>query len=84
MATQIAADNKMPNPELSPFKAGDHVVYAPSSRGHGLAANDPPDARLQAGRAYLVAEVQQGRYIVVEGYSHPGGGLHWSEFRRAE
>ena len=59
------------------------MIYTPSDRGRGLAANDPPEARLNPGAVYRIAEVQRGQYIVVEGYNHPGGGLYWSEFTPA-
>jgi len=30
-----------------------------------------------------VDAVIDGIYIVVEGYTHPGGGLYWSEFKKS-
>jgi hypothetical protein len=41
-----------------------------------------PSGRLVPGKAYKVVEIQRGRYVVVEGYNHPGGGLYWTEFER--
>jgi hypothetical protein len=64
----------------APFKPGDRVIYRPSDRGRGLAANDPSAARLVPEHEYIVAEVQQGSYIVIQGHAHPGGGLYWTEF----
>ena len=73
----------MTEADLAPFRVGDRVVYTPSDRGSALAANDPPAARLTPGHAYRVVEIQEGRYVIVEGHDHPGGGLHWSESRAA-
>jgi hypothetical protein len=67
----------------APFRVGDRVIYAPSERGIGLTISDPIASRLVPGQEYRVAELQQGQYVVVQGHTHPGGGLHWSEFRRA-
>jgi hypothetical protein len=66
--------------EICPFKAGDHVVYRPSERGHNM---DMPEGRLVPGKTYVVQEIQQERYVVVEGYRHPGGGIYWTEFAAA-
>jgi len=65
-----------------PFKVGDKVIYKPSPRGYGLEATH--DGRLEPGRTYVVSEIQNDRYVVVHGYSHPGGGLYWTEFEAAE
>jgi hypothetical protein len=66
----------------NPFKVGDVVVYRPSERGWGYEVMSPLAERLVPGGQYVVAEIQRGDYIVVEGYKHPGGGLHWTEFER--
>jgi hypothetical protein len=63
-----------------PFKVGDVVFYWPSARGWGLSANDRPSQKLNVGEAARIAEITDGKYIVPEGYSHPGGGLYWTEF----
>lgn len=63
-----------------PFRVGDMVTYAPDDRQYGLEAMSGP-ARLERGKQYRVESVQEGRYVVVVGYRHPGGGLHWSNFK---
>jgi hypothetical protein len=40
----------------------------------------PPSQRLVPGNEYVVKEIQDGGYVVVEGYNHPGGGIYWTEF----
>lgn len=62
-----------------PFKQGDAVIYRPSRRGHGL---DDADL-LEIGKAYLVERIEKEDYVVVEGYRHPGGGIYWTEFKKA-
>ena len=67
-----------------PFKAGDYVVYRPSSRGQSLEVMASPSQRLIPGATYKVKAIQKGLYVLVEGYEHPGGGLYWSEFESAK
>jgi len=64
-----------------PFGVGDIVTYDPSERGFLLDVNSN---RLEPGRAYRICKVEKDFYIVVEGYSHPGGGLYWTEFKRSK
>lgn len=64
-----------------PFHVGDTVVYQPSSRGHGLDAMASEEGRLVPGRSYRIMEIQAEDCVVVEGYHHPGGGIHWTEFK---
>jgi len=66
-----------------PFNVGDLVVYRPSIRGRGLTANHSPRETPVAGETVKIAAITDGIYLVVEGYKHPGGGLHWSEFSPA-
>jgi hypothetical protein len=63
-----------------PFKVGDSVYYWTSLRGQGLAANDAPFETPQIGQAVKIAKIVDGKYIEVEGFSHPGGGTYWTEF----
>jgi len=63
------------------FRVGDLVVYRPSRRGYLRDVNSPE--RLVPGRIYRIVRIEQGAYIVVDGYTHPGGGLYWSEFSEA-
>lgn len=65
-----------------PFKIGEYVIYAPSKRGLGLEALS--SEMLEPERRYKIAEIQNQDYLVVEGYHHPGGGLHWSEFIKCQ
>ena len=60
-----------------PFKTGDLVVYRPSDHGY---YEDPPNRRLVRGQVYRIAQVRGEGYVIVEGYTHPGGGLLWTEF----
>lgn len=62
-----------------PFKVGDRVVYKPSLRGYAL----DDDRRLQIGQEYRIEKIEEENYIVVEGYRHPGGGIFWTEFEKA-
>jgi len=63
-----------------PFKQGDVVTYKPSRRGYGLEDGE----RLVIGKNYRVERIDDGVYVVVEGYRHPGGGLYWTEFEKFE
>lgn len=63
-----------------PFQIGDKVIYAPSDRGAALEVNSPTTQRLKVGELYTVDAIIDEIYVVVEGYTHPGGGLYWSEF----
>jgi len=65
----------------NPFKAGDTVVYKPSSAG--LSRSLMTDlAKLQPGKRYKVARIEKDAYLVLEGFaSSPTGGLHWTEFQ---
>jgi hypothetical protein len=62
-----------------PFRPGDTVRYWPSERGHNLDVMS--SERLTPGQTYTVAAIQQDNYVVVEGDTHPGGGIFWTEFR---
>jgi hypothetical protein len=64
-----------------PFRVGDLVVYSPDDRQYGLEAMS--SSRLERGKAYRVEAIQDSAYVVVEGHPHPGGGLHWSNFKPA-
>jgi hypothetical protein len=64
--------------EKCPFKVGDVVVYKPSQRGHAL--DVMASQQLQIGEKYKISSVVDEKYVAVEGYSHPGGGLYWTEF----
>jgi hypothetical protein len=66
--------------EICPFKVGDYVVYKPSERGWGY----DDSGLLVPGRTYVVGEIKKERYVAVEGYDHPGGGLYWTEFEAAK
>lgn len=62
-----------------PFKLGDLVVYNPSIRGQGQDDSD----LLKIGKIYRIKRIEKENYIVVEGYHHPGGGIFWTEFKKA-
>jgi len=80
----VGGFERLENMEPSPFKVGEMVRYKPSRRGLGLDANTPPEQKLVPNRAYRIEAVQQDNYIVVEGYRHSGGGIHWTEFAKDE
>jgi hypothetical protein len=66
-----------------PFHVGDTVRYQPSGRGRGLEVMSSPQELLTPGKTYIVESIQGGKYLVVQGYKHPGGGLYWAEFEPA-
>jgi hypothetical protein len=39
-----------------------------------------PEGKLVPGKQYVVSEIQDDAYVVVEGYTHPGRGLYRTEF----
>ena len=45
--------------------------------------NLPDGERLEIGQQYLVERIEQKNYVVVDGYHHPGGGIYWTEFKKA-
>ncbi|MFA6135146.1 MAG: hypothetical protein WC869_14125 [Phycisphaerae bacterium] len=63
-----------------PFKPGQYVVYAPSQRGYDL----EDGVRLESGKRYRIERIEKGCYVVVDGYHHPGGGVYWTEFEKAQ
>jgi len=67
--------------DISPFIPGDHVIYMPSVRGLSDDAMSPDSQKLVPFGKYVVKEIQDDRYVVVEGYDHPGGGVYWTEFQ---
>lgn len=67
-------------PDSCPFLVGQTVIYRPSERAMGLDVMTPDREKLVPGNAYRIAEIQDGVYIVVDGHTHPGGGLYWTEF----
>lgn len=67
-----------------PFEIGQNVVYRPSARGLALNVMASSSQKLVSGKICAIKEIQNGAYVVVEGYDHPGGGINWTEFRRAE
>jgi len=69
--------------DTCPFKKGETVTYRPSPKGWGLEANSFGSDRLVPGLSYRVAEIQKGNYLLVEGYTHPAGGLYWTEFSKS-
>jgi len=70
-----------PSQNTCPFKKGDCVIYSPSEKGLAADIMAPATERLTPGDRYVVHEIRQGTYVVVEDYAHPGGGLYWTEFK---
>jgi hypothetical protein len=66
------------NSNTCPYKVGDTVRYTTSDRGYALDVMD--ETRLERGKVYPIERIEKEKYIVVEGYSHPGGGIYWTEF----
>lgn len=63
-----------------PFKVGDTVFYRPTSRGRGLIIMTDL-AHLKPGEKYRIAKMEEGAYVVVEGFENPiPNGLYWTEF----
>ena len=66
--------------EKCPFAVGSVVVYRPSARGRGLGVMTDL-AKLVPGQKYKIAKIEDGIYIVPEGFETAvGGGLYWTEF----
>jgi hypothetical protein len=64
-----------------PFRVGDEIVYDPSPRGSALNLHTSLEA-LVPGKTYRVARIQNGVYVVPEGFEQAEtGGLYWTEFR---
>lgn len=63
-----------------PFKVGELVVYKPSTRGRDLIIMTDL-AKLMPGQKYKVSKIDDGVYVVVEGFENciPCG-LYWTEF----
>ena len=61
-----------------PYKVGDCVVYRPTQKGADLLTMETE--KLRPLTRYRVREIQNGKYVIVEGYNHPGGGIYWTEF----
>ena len=63
-----------------PYFVGQMLVYRPSQRGIDEDVMSSPTEKLAPGNVYRIAEIQQELYVVADGYSHPGGGIYWTEF----
>lgn len=68
------------NQNKCPFHIGDVVIYRPSAKGLASEAMTSPKWKLIPGKKYIISDIRNDRYIVVEGIHHPGGGLYWTEF----
>ena len=69
--------------ENCPFRAGDWVIYKPSSRGRGLIIMTDL-SKLVPYRKYKVSRIEDNNYIVVEGFENSvPSGLFWTEFEPA-
>lgn len=66
--------------QTCPYSVGQTVVYRPSQRGIDADVMTPPSEKLTPGRAYRIAAIQEGLYVLPEGSKHPGGGVYWTEF----
>lgn len=67
---------------LCPFQIGEQVRYCPSAKGIAADIMSPSEALLTPGKIYRVEAIVDQMYVIVEGYRHPGGGLHWTEFEK--
>lgn len=66
-----------------PFKAGDIVIYNPTTKGRGGVIMTEL-AGLVPGNKYRIARISNDVYVVVEGLEDSAaGGLHWTEFEAA-
>ena len=64
-----------------PYSVGDSVVYDPTEKGYFSDVMASPAGRLVRRKMYRIERIEKDFYVVVEGYSHPGGGIYWTEFR---
>lgn len=64
------------------YRKGDLVIYTPSRKALDLDVMSSSSEKLVSGKVYTIATIQDELYVVVEGYSHPGGGIYWTEFER--
>lgn len=67
--------------EKCPFSIGDWVLYMPSAHGHSQSVMFSESGQLIPGEKYLIEDIAKEIYVVVNGYKHPSGGIHWSEFQ---
>lgn len=61
-----------------PYRVDEIVIYRPSAKGYSLEMGQ----RLIPEKKYKIRRIEKDLYVVVDGNSHPGGGLHWSEFSK--
>jgi hypothetical protein len=66
-----------------PFSPGQRVIYLPSQKAKDADAMTSLSEKLTPGSIYIVKAVSHDVYVTVQGYSHPGGGLYWTEFQQA-
>jgi len=63
-----------------PFRVGEMVIYKPTHRGRGKIIMTDLSA-LEPGRKYKIVSIEQGSYVVPEGFEKSiSGGLYWTEF----
>jgi len=70
------------NQHCCPYIKGDLLIYKPTRKGIDLDVMSSESDKLVSGKVYRVATIQDEFYVVVEGYTHPGGGIYWTEFER--
>jgi hypothetical protein len=70
--------------QACPFKVGDFIIYKPSVIGRGkIIMTDL--ANLKPGERYKIARIDDGVYVVVEGFENSiPSGLYWTEFVEGE
>ncbi len=63
-----------------PFNVGDIVVYRPTNKGRGAIIMTDL-AALQPGSRYKIARIEDGVYLVLEGFENAVPcSLYWTEF----
>ncbi len=67
-----------------PFTIGECVIYLPSQQGHNQQVMFSDSGQLIVGQKYQVVDIEKEFYIVVNGFRHPSGGIHWSEFKSCD
>jgi hypothetical protein len=67
-----------------PYRVGQSVVYKPSSKGWAYEQHSVEPWKLVPDSTYVVKEIRDEKYVVVEGPEHPGGGMYWTEFVTTE
>jgi hypothetical protein len=68
------------NSEKCPFSVGETVFYRPTNKGRGAIVMTDL-GKLVPDQKYRIARIDEGVYVVPEGFEDTDpGGLYWTEF----